>query len=98
MECISLALARVLPLFQQMSCWPSHEACQRRELSSLTSGEALLHALANHEATGIPKDAGTDSPAGFDLVCIARMTRQSMRTWCISQSQPGDRHLLRKLS
>jgi hypothetical protein len=55
-----------------MSCLPLDEACQLRGLSSLTSGEELLHELKNHEATGIPKDAGTDSPAGFDLVCIAR--------------------------
>lgn len=64
-----------LAIVQQMACLPSDEACQRRGLSSLTCGEELLHELKNHEAIGIPKDAGTDSAAGFDLVCIARMTR-----------------------
>jgi hypothetical protein len=46
----------------------------RRQLSSVTSGEALLHSLKNYEASSVPKDAGTDSPAGFDLVCSVRST------------------------
>lgn len=40
----------------------------RRAFCSMASGETLLEALQNHEASGVPKDAGTDSAAGFDLV------------------------------
>lgn len=54
----------------------------RRTLSSMTSGEALLHELKNHEATGIPKDAGTDTPAGFDLVCTGPCTSAGRLTFC----------------
>lgn len=36
--------------------------------SSPQSGEELLDMLVNHERTGVPAGAGSDTKAGFDLV------------------------------
>lgn len=39
-----------------------------RAFGGTASGEQLLQDLTNHEQSGVPADAGTDSAAGFDLV------------------------------
>lgn len=66
--------------------WNSHnetviQTCARlrRAFCSMTSGETLLEALQNHEASGVPTDAGTDSSAGFDLVKIPFITNTCQR-------------------
>ncbi|KAK9830189.1 hypothetical protein WJX72_010195 [[Myrmecia] bisecta] len=44
-----------------------------RRAYSTSEGERLLNSFTNHESSGIPKGAGTDGPAGFELGRMHRL-------------------------
>lgn len=41
---------------------------RRAVVTAISAGEEILQSLVNHERTGVPAGAGTNTPRGFDLV------------------------------
>ena len=41
---------------------------RRAVVTSVSAGEEILQSLVNHERTGVPAGAGTNTSRGFDLV------------------------------
>lgn len=43
---------------------------RRAVTTAVSAGEEFLQSLVNHERTGVPAGAGTNTSCGFDLVTL----------------------------